>query len=147
MQEEVCLNPGLSHQTHTIEIARNHISWLLILEDIDQFNPMGVTVFPSIKSYDVLLKTHYFPLLYMTTVSYTANQISGYNIAGLFVLSLVTKKGKIESYFLLLFPINPAASVPSMDLCYAPSRSLYSISSLIFWVSVAACSMNISHCW
>lgn len=87
---------------------------------------MGVTVFPTIKTYDVL-KTHYFPLLRMTIVSYTASQISEYyNIAGLFVLNLDTKKDKIESYFLLHFQVNPIASIPSMDLCYPPSRSLHS---------------------
>lgn len=68
IQPQVCLNQGLHHQTHTKEIPRKRISRLLIFEAIDHFNSMGVTLFPTIKSYDVLLRTHYFSLLYMTIV-------------------------------------------------------------------------------
>ena len=121
IQTQTCLNQGLRCQIHTTDIPRKQISWLLIFEDIDHFNPMEVTLFPTTTSHDIFLKTHYFPLLCMAIVSYTVNQISRCCMSRLFVLSLMTKTDRTESYFLLHFQANAAARVPSIKLCSAPS--------------------------
>lgn len=91
IQTQVCQNLGLCHQTPTKEIPRRHTSRLLIFEDIDHFNPMGVTLFPTIKSYDVLLRTHYFSLLYMTIVTLLINY------QDTIVSDFLSQKDKIES--------------------------------------------------
>lgn len=61
---------------------------------------MEVTLFPTIKSYDVPLKTHdshwYTQSLFVMVLT-AGYQISGSHRAGLFVLSLVTKPDKVES--------------------------------------------------
>lgn len=145
---------------HIIEISRKHFSWLLILEDIDHFNPMRAILFPIIKSYDVSLRTHYSPLLYMTMVSYIANtKVSNIGVPSywtlclesgyqkgqywelIFSTTLLSKPNFLNSLYGFLFCIKQyyRSVLVFLYLCIL-------ISSLIFWVSVAACSMNINHC-
>lgn len=110
-----------------------HVSRLLILEDVDHLNPMGVTI-----SNCQVTRCSSENTLFLTAIRdnflYIANQISGYHRVGFFVLSLVTKKDKIESqYFLLRFQANKflATSIPSIDLYVAPRSATASVGVLI----------------